>query len=106
MGGIKWTEQEDRVLINCVIDCKIHCYNLNTAFKEASNKLNRTIFACSSRWFKYLGNPESSLYVGLSFSSYITSEKESISYEPNNPIKLNLWKKFITYLKSIIRGSK
>lgn len=49
--GKRWTAQEDTIVVSAVKESPT---NLNAAFFGASEKINRTKGACSTRWYTVL----------------------------------------------------
>jgi len=47
----KWTEEEDRIVLNAV---KEHANNLRFAFESVSSQLDRTPTAISMRWYSVI----------------------------------------------------
>lgn len=60
-----WTDEEDNVLVQAIIDSP---HNKQEAFKQVAKSLNRSISACSSRWYTILSNPEHKKYRGCLFT--------------------------------------
>ena len=83
----RWTEEEDEILKKEVEKCP---YAKETAFREASKKLDRTVSACHIRWYAELSNPESKHYVGCVFT-LLAEKAVTVNRTTNtlhsNPIK-------------------
>lgn len=80
----KWTEEEDEILKKEVEKCP---YAKETAFREASKKLDRTVSACHIRWYAELSNPESKHYVGCVFT--LLAEKAATVNRTTNTLHSN-----------------
>lgn len=83
----RWTEEDDEILKKEVEKCP---YAKETAFREASKKLDRTVSACHIRWYAELSNPESKHYVGCVFT-LLAEKAVTVNRTTNtlhsNPIK-------------------
>lgn len=78
MGTIKrWTEAEDKILINCIKD---NANNLQNAFKIAQTKLAkkgyiRTLPGIQSRWYDYIAKSGKACFTTVSRGSTAVNKK-------------------------------
>jgi hypothetical protein len=93
----RWTKQEDKILVQAI---KANPQNRAKAFKIASKKLDRTVYACTYRWYSYLSNPESKHYVGCMFTLLGHTSKldnRTVSTEnyhiSSKPLEKGIWGK-------------
>lgn len=61
----RWTKEEDEILVQAV---EANPHNKSQAFREASEKVGRSVKCCSNRWYQALSNPTSKHYVGCMFT--------------------------------------
>lgn len=68
----QWSAEEDKILDQL---CKENLRNIAKASRLASEKLNRSSGACSTRWYTCLSNPESKHYTGTCFVTISNRER-------------------------------
>lgn len=81
MKVIKWTEEEDRILVQAV---KANPHNKAQAFKEVAKKVNHSFNSCSSRWYRISEYEKKNLSI---------KEEVTITNCCAKPIKRSLWSK-------------
>jgi hypothetical protein len=94
---VLWTKEEDEILVQAV---KANPHNKAQAFRNASEKLDRSVGAISFRWYECLSNPKSKCYVGCMFTMIghasrldnRTINRENVHVTPM-PVKKGLWRK-------------
>jgi hypothetical protein len=93
----RWTKQEDKILVQAI---KANPQNKAKAFRIASSKVNRSVSACTFRWYYFLSNPESKYYVGCMFTllGHTSKLENRVVNKVNSkitpePIKKSIWTK-------------
>ncbi len=80
----RWTVEEDKVLVQAI---KAMPHHKEEAFRIASEKLGRTVSACSLRWYHKLSNPKSKYYAGCVFTMVSHSTRMNNRTTCNNTVK-------------------
>lgn len=98
----RWTKDEDRVLLESV---KASPHNLKQAFKQASSKLDRSVTACSSRWYIELSKRKDAENVAF---MCVSAKKMSVNRKtlsPDNSAEApSLWKRMMNFIKKLYGG--
>lgn len=101
--GKRWTKDEDKVLLESV---KAAPHNLKQAFTQASSKLNRSVTACSTRWYTELSKrKDSDNIVFMCVSAKKMSVNRKVLGEDNNPEAPSLWKRIMNFIKKLYGGN-
>lgn len=68
----RFTVEEDNIIINNI---KLHCYNLQKAFKLSATELNRSLRSVETRWYKRLSKTHAKTFFICSYNIKIDNYK-------------------------------
>lgn len=97
----RWTKEEDRLLVQAIT---ANPANIKEALMQVSKTLDRTFYACHSRWYCVLSITQNStkastLFMTVGSKTVYKNRKNSSSNSITKPVKSNLWNTIKKFLK-------